>query len=71
MGLILLTIAGFALIMLAMAVGVIFSDRCLHGSCGGPDVKGPDGESLTCATCPNREATDDSLLSIARAGRDA
>lgn len=40
--------------MLAMAVGVLFSNRCLRGSCGGPDVIGPDGESLACATCPHR-----------------
>lgn len=41
--------------MIAMAVGVLFSNRCLRGSCGGPDVVGPDGESLTCATCPHRD----------------
>jgi len=40
--------------MLAMAVGVLFSNRCLRGSCGGPDVIGVDGESLACATCPHR-----------------
>ena len=68
MGIILLTVVAFALIMTAMAVGVIFSNRCLHGSCGGPDVKGPDGESLTCATCPNRQREDDELLTIASAG---
>lgn len=41
-------------VMAIMAVGVIFGDRCLRGSCGGPEVVGPDGESLACATCPHR-----------------
>lgn len=44
-----------ALVMLLMSVGVIFSGRCLRGSCGGPDLIGPDGESLLCATCPKRK----------------
>ena len=47
-----LTLAIFAFAMLIMAVGVIMRRPCLRGSCGGPDVLGPDGESLTCATCP-------------------
>jgi hypothetical protein len=51
-----------ALVMGAMAVGVIFQNRCLRGSCGGPEVLDPNGEPLTCATCPNREK--------AREGRD-
>lgn len=42
--------------MAIMAVGVIFSDRCLRGSCGGPEVVGPNGESLSCATCPRRRS---------------
>ena len=33
----LLTIGFFAFCMAAMAIGVIVSDRRLHGSCGGPD----------------------------------
>jgi hypothetical protein len=41
--------------MALMAVGVIFGNRCLRGSCGGPDVVGPDGESLSCDTCPHRK----------------
>ncbi|HAK56460.1 MAG: hypothetical protein QF463_02340 [Vicinamibacterales bacterium] len=40
--------------MLVMAVGVVFSNRCLRGSCGGPDVLGPDGAPLSCETCPRR-----------------
>lgn len=57
MEVILISIVAFALIMLAMAVGVIFRRPCLRGSCGGPDVLGPNGESLSCATCPNRKKT--------------
>ena len=55
MGVLLLTLTIFALAMLIMAVGVIFRRPCLRGSCGGPDILGPDGAPLTCATCPNRD----------------
>ncbi len=55
MQLILLTVVAFGIVMLAMAVGVIFTGKCLRGSCGGPDILGPDGESVLCATCPNRD----------------
>jgi hypothetical protein len=51
----LLTLGGMGIIMMIMAVGVMFSGRCLRGSCGGPDAVGPDGEPLKCATCPNRK----------------
>ena len=54
MALFLLTLGGMAIVMAIMAVGVVFSGRCLRGSCGGPDVTGPAGESLACATCPRR-----------------
>lgn len=53
--LVLLTIVLMAVVMSAMAVGVLFSNKCLRGSCGGPEVLGPDGESLNCDTCPLRE----------------
>ena len=39
----------------AMAIGVMFRRPCLRGSCGGPEVRNAQGESLSCATCPNRE----------------
>lgn len=45
-------------VMAIMAVGVIFGNRCLRGSCGGPDILGPDGESLACATCPHRKSEE-------------
>lgn len=51
----LVTAAAFAIIMVGMAIGVIFQDKCLRGSCGGPGVLGPDGEDLRCAGCPNRD----------------
>jgi hypothetical protein len=54
MALVFLTIGVIGLVMAAMSVGVIFSNRCLRGSCGGPDMPGPDGESLNCAVCPKR-----------------
>ena len=71
MTLTLLTLAIFAIAMTVMSVGVIFSGRCLRGSCGGAEVLGPDGNPLSCATCPKRkkregdaDAPDDPLASI-------
>ena len=55
MGVMLLSIVGVALVMLMMAVGAIFSNRCLRGSCGGRAVLGFDGQPLTCDTCPLRD----------------
>lgn len=48
-------LAGIAIVMAIMAVGVMVNGRCLRGSCGGADAVGPDGEPLTCATCPRRK----------------
>ena len=59
MELIVLTVAAVGLVMLAMSVGVMFTGRCLRGSCGGPDILGPDGESVLCSTCPNRADDED------------
>ena len=55
MALFLLTLGGMAIVMVIMAVGVMLDGRCLRGSCGGPDVTVPAGESLACATCPRRK----------------
>ena len=55
MALFLLTLGGMAIVMAIMAVGVMLDGRCLRGSCGGPDVTGPAGESLAGATRPRRE----------------
>lgn len=66
---ILLTVSLMGIIMLMMSVGVIFSGHCLRGSCGGPDIVGPNGESLLCATCPKRAEREQSqageLVSLA------
>jgi hypothetical protein len=51
-----LGVMGF--VMAAMAVGVMLKRPCLRGSCGGPEMAGPDGESLSCATCPNRQRSE-------------
>jgi hypothetical protein len=52
---ILATLIAFAVAVAAMALGGKLTGRCLRGSCGGPAAHGPDGEPLSCATCPNRE----------------
>ncbi len=48
-----ITIVAFLLIAAAMAVGVIFQNKSLRGSCGGSEVVDCDGESLSCGACPN------------------
>ena len=53
-----LTLIFFALAMLVMSVGVIFSGRCLRGSCGGPEVLDAAGEPLSCAACPRRKKAE-------------
>ena len=58
MGVFLITVLVIGLAMLAMAVGVLLSSRCLRGSCGGEAALGPDGESLTCETCPMRKESN-------------
>ena len=54
MGLLLLTTGLMAIIMLVMGVGLLFNYPCLRGSCGGPEVTGPEGAPLSCEACPNR-----------------
>ena len=54
MAVFLLTLGGIAIVMAIMAIGVMLGGRCLRGSCGGPEVVGPDGGSLACAACPRR-----------------
>ena len=55
MGIVLATIAVFAFVVLIMSIGVIFSGRCIRGSCGGKEIFGPDGELLNCDACPVRK----------------
>lgn len=59
--LLVITFLAFATIMTAMAVGVIFSDRCLRGSCGGQEIWGPDGDLLNCDSCPVRREGEPEL----------
>ena len=54
MAVFLLTLGGIAIVMAIMAIGVMLGGRCLRGSCGGPEVVGPDGDPLACAACPHR-----------------
>jgi uncharacterized protein len=68
---ILLSIVVVAVVMIAMAVGTIFSNRCLRGSCGGPEVLGPSGESLSCETCPLRKRQQESGSSRMTADQEA
>jgi hypothetical protein len=49
----LMTFAVFGIAMAIMSVGVIFSGRCMRGTCG--STVGPDGEELSCDTCPNKK----------------
>lgn len=51
----LITFSIFAIAMAVMSVGVIFSGRCLRGSCGGPEVLDGEGEPISCAACPRRK----------------
>ncbi len=49
----LITFVAFALLLFAMAVGVIFGRRSISGSCGGlANVKNDDG-SVSCSLCSN------------------
>ncbi|HSO06654.1 MAG TPA: hypothetical protein VLW45_05420 [Pelomicrobium sp.] len=49
------TLVLFGLALAGLGLGVMAGRRCLRGSCGGPEVLGPNGEPLSCATCPNRK----------------
>ena len=52
MGLFFLTFGLIAIVMLAMAVGVLFNRPCLRGSCGGPEVVGSDGNGTLVRHLP-------------------
>ncbi len=54
MGILVLTVVAIAIIMLAMAVGVVLKRPCLRGSCGGPEILDPEGDPLSCEACPRR-----------------
>ena len=59
------TFIAIGAVMLMMSVGVLLSGKCLRGSCGGPDILGPDGNSLLCETCPHRDEADDEVAAHA------
>lgn len=69
---ILLALVLFGVAMLAMAVGVVFSNRALRGSCGGEEVRGPNGDALSCGACPRKERdvcpSSDDVSSLAQIG---
>lgn len=50
------TAAVFAIGMLGLAVGVMFSGRCLRGSCGGEQARAADGTPIGCGNCPNKKS---------------
>lgn len=58
MTLILLAVAVIAVAMAAMAVGVIFGNRCLRGSCGGAEIFDAAGDPVGCEACPKRKARE-------------
>ncbi|MFK7929127.1 MAG: hypothetical protein AB8H79_13120 [Myxococcota bacterium] len=67
---ILLTLALFGVAMTGMAIGVIFSNRKLRGSCGGDSIQNADGESVSCGACPKKEVeicpSDEPLIALAQ-----
>lgn len=38
-----------------MSIGLLSRNRCLRGSCGGPEVLDSQGESLRCGACPRSD----------------
>ena len=60
----------FGACMGGMAVGVIFADKRLQGSCGGVAIRDADGEALSCGACVRQEAelcpTDDPLVRLSQ-----
>lgn len=51
-----LAVGFVAVAMAIMAIGLLSKNRCLRGSCGGPDVLDAHGDSLRCGACPREQA---------------
>jgi uncharacterized protein len=68
MMLVLLTLVFFGVIVLAMSVGVIFTGRCIRGSCGGQAIYDAQGEMLNCDSCPVRKENPKDSLGTRTAG---
>ncbi len=49
-----LTLVAFALALVGMSLGVIFSDRRIRGSCGGlSHLRDKHGKKMACDACPS------------------
>ena len=66
------TIGLFAVLIVAMSIGIILSNRTLKGTCGGEEVRGPDGIPMLCGSCPKKKSkicpTDNPLAAVATIG---
>ena len=69
---VLTTIGLFALLITAMSIGIILSNRSLKGTCGGDPARGPDGLPMLCGACPKKQSdvcpTDNPLAAVAMIG---
>jgi hypothetical protein len=54
----LLSVIVFALALLGMSLGVIFSNRSIRGSCGGSAKMGGEHHHAMCETCSSNPAPD-------------
>ena len=72
---VLLTVGLFALMLVGMSIGIILSNRRLKGTCGGEEVRGPDGLPMLCGACPKKSndvcPTDNPLAAVAMVGNPA
>ena len=59
----LLTPLVFGIFFICLAVGVIFSNKRLKGSCGGLANMTGEGSKSMCEICPNNELNCESKLS--------
>jgi FAD:protein FMN transferase len=60
----LITFAAFAVVMVAMAIGVLLKGRCLRGSCGGlAGLRDEQGRPM-CAGCDRRDKAEEEQSSL-------